>query len=286
MKKEHLKKDKTPLPLKVVRWLYPNVEKTFPSLAHRYFIHLFFTPFRYVVPEKDKVLEQQAEQSMLEVAGKKIQVYSWGSGPIILVVHGWAGRASQFRKFIPVFNHSGYRVVGFDGPAHGRSAGKQTNLIEFDLVISQIVKTMGQPVAIIAHSFGGVASLYSIMNGLGTKKVINISSPTIGDEIVNTYLKAIQGSQATAEAFKSYMLKTFHKSFDEFSALHIIKHVPADLKLLLIHDDQDKEVTIDHPLALLKIYPSALFHKTSGLGHTRILKDDDIINLCLDFVKF
>jgi hypothetical protein len=280
-----LKKDKTPLLLKFVRWAYPRVEKVFPSLAHRYFIYLFFTPLRYVVPEKDKEAEQQAQQSVLQVNEKKILVYAWGDGPVILVVHGWAGRASQFRKFIPVFNQAGYRVVGFDGPAHGRSEGKQTNLIEFNEVLDQVIKTTGIPVAIIAHSFGGVASLFAITNGLPVKKIINISSPTIGDEIINTYLKAIQGSKATAIAFQQHMIKTYKRSFDEFSALHFIKHVPPDLKLLLIHDEQDKEVTLDHPLALLEIYPRASFHKTSGLGHTRILKDDDIIHLCLDFVK-
>jgi pimeloyl-ACP methyl ester carboxylesterase len=280
-----LKKDKTPMLLKFIRWAYPKVERIFPALAHRYFIHLFFTPLRYTVPEKDKEVEEQAEQSTLLYGGKKIQVYSWGTGPIVLFVHGWAGRASQFRKFIPIFNHAGYRVVGFDGPAHGRSEGKQTNLIEFDAVLNQVLKTMGEPVAVVAHSFGGVALLFAIMNGLPVKKLINISSPTIGDEILNTYLKAIQGSKATVEAFQRHMLKTYNRSFDEFSALHFIKHVPPDLKLLLIHDDKDKEVTIDNPEALLKIYPGADFIKTSGLGHTRILKDDDIINKCLDFIK-
>ena len=269
----------------MIRWLYPKAEKIFPSLAHRYFIHLFFTPFRYQVPDKEKELEQQAEQSTVVVDGKKIQLYSWGSGPIILLVHGWAGRASQFRKFIPVLNQAGYRVVGFDGPAHGRSEGKQTNLIEFDLVINQIVKTIGEPVAIVAHSFGGIASLFAIMKGLGVKKLINISSPTIGDEIINTYLRAIQASAATAKAFKLHMIRKFGKPFDEFSSVHVAQHLPSDLKLLVIHDDKDKEVTIDHALALLKVYPSAAFLKTSGLGHTRILKDDDVINHCLSFIR-
>jgi pimeloyl-ACP methyl ester carboxylesterase len=280
-----LKKDKTPFPLKIIRWVFPRVEKFFPKLAHRYFIYLFFTPFRYPVPEKEKETEAQAQQSVLQLEGNAIQMYSWGAGPVVLVVHGWAGRASQFRKFIPVFNQAGYRVVGFDGPAHGKSGGKQTNLIEFDSVLNIVVKTVGEPVAIIAHSFGGVAALYAIANGLPVKKVINISSPTIGDEIINTYLKTIQGSAATGEAFKRYMVKMYNKSFDEFSALHIIQHVPPDLKLLLIHDARDKEVTIEHPLALLNVYPGATLLKTSGLGHTRILKDDDIINRCLGFIK-
>ena len=280
-----MKKDKTPLPLKIIRWVFPRLEKVFPYLAHKYFIRLFFTPFRYPVPEKERKIERDARQSTLEVEGKRIHVYSWGTGPIILTVHGWAGRATQFRDFIPVFVEAGYSVVGFDGPAHGKSAGKSTTLIEFGSVLKEVVKTVGLPVAIVAHSFGGVASLYSIMNGLSVHKLINISSPTIGDDIINTYLKAISGSSGTGQAFKEYMVKTFHKSFDEFSALHIIKHVPPGLKLLLIHDDLDKEVAISNPIELKNVYPQADLYKTTGLGHTRILKDSTVITRCLDFIR-
>jgi predicted alpha/beta hydrolase family esterase len=279
-------KDKTPLLLKIVRWGFPKLERVAPFLAHRYFIRIFFTPLRYKVPAKDRKAETFATLSNLIVRGNKIQCYTWGTGATyVLLVHGWAGRATQFRRFIKPFLAQGIRVVGFDGPAHGHSEGKRTSLPDFEECLKQIVTREGKPRAIIAHSFGGVATLFAITRGLPITRVINIASPTIGDEVIKTYLRAINGSWKTGIFFKSYIQKTQGKSFEEFSALHLVKLLPQKMQLLLIHDENDKEVEIRHAEALLQVYPQAHLIRTRKLGHTRILKDDEVIRRCVTFVR-
>ena len=261
------------------------MEKTIPSLAHRFFITIFFTPLNYPVPYKEKVVAKEAEKFSLVVAGKKIQCYAWGKGPVVLLVHGWAGRATQFRKIIEALVRENYRVIGFDGPAHGRSQGRSTNIQEFEIVLKKIYEKTGVPECIIAHSFGGGAALYAAMNGLQMKKLINIASPTIGDEIIHTYLKIIHGSADTGLFFKTYIRDTTGKSFEEFTGLHFVQQITQDLDLLLIHDKDDTDVPINHALELIKVYPGARIFKTTGLGHTRILKDEGVIKKCVDFIK-
>ncbi len=279
------KKDKTPLPLKIVRWLYPKVERVFPAVAHRYFIKVFFTPLHYGIPEKERKAETFAEKFSIEVAGKTIQCYTWGKGKPVLLVHGWAGRTTQFRRFVKPLTAAGFQVVGFDGPAHGNSSGTRTSIAEFEETIKTIYRKVGEPIAIIAHSFGGGAVLLAAMNGLKINKLINIASPTIGDEIINTFLKAINGSQATKGFFKKFIEKEYGKSFDEFTCMHFIRHLPTAINLLLVHDQNDKEVKLIHAEALIKVYPSARLIKTKGLGHTRILKDNDVIQQVVTFIK-
>jgi pimeloyl-ACP methyl ester carboxylesterase len=279
------KRDKTPILLKIAREIFPWAERLVPFLAYKYFVQLFFTPFHYTVPDKEKEIEETAELFSFQIDGKRIQGYTWGRGPIVVLVHGWAGRATQFRKFIEYFTSHGYQVVGFDGPAHGKSDGKKTHLLEFENALIQLFATLPQePVAVITHSFGGAAVLYSMTKGLPVKKLINIASPTIGDEIIDTYLRAINGSWKSGNYFKQYMVRTFGKTFDEFSSLHFIRHLPNPLKLLLVYDEDDKEVFIRHAEELIKIYPSAKLIRTQGLGHTRILKDDAVIETCFRFV--
>jgi pimeloyl-ACP methyl ester carboxylesterase len=280
-----LKKDKTPPLLKIVRWVFPKLETIAPFLAHRYFIKIFFTPLKYQVSEKEKEIQGKADLFSVTAGNKKIQCYSWGKGPVILLIHGWAGRATQFRKFIEVLKDSGYRVVGFDGPAHGKSEGKKTNIPEFEDALKEIYKTVGIPEAVIAHSFGGAAILFAAMNGLTVQKLINIASPTIGDEIINTYLRAVNGSPKTGEFFKRWMKSAYGKSFDEFTSLHFVNHIKQEIKLLLVHDEDDKEVSLIHAHELKKIYPGAQLLVTAGLGHTRILKDETVIRNCVTFVQ-
>lgn len=280
------KKDQTPPLLKFVRWFFPKLERIAPALAHRYFLKIFFTPLKFGVPEKEKKAKKFAQSFSLIVNDKNIHAYSWGSGKeYVLVVHGWAGRGTQFRRFVKPLLDAGYRVVGFDGPAHGESDGKKTDVIEFNAVLRKIYEREGVPAGIIAHSFGGAAVLYAAMHGLPVKKLINIGSPTIGDEIIRTYLRNINGSWATGEYFKDYMVKTYGKPFDEFTSLHFVRHLPQEVPLLLIHDEDDKEVIMKHPEALVKAYPSAKLIRTKGLGHTRILKDNQVIAISVTFIK-
>ena len=279
------KKDKRPLLLKFIQWGFPKLEKIAPILAYRYFIRLFFTPLRYPIPEKEKEIAEQAEQFSFVVNSKKIQVYKWGKGPIVVFVHGWAGRATQFRKFIEHFTANGFQAVAFDGPAHGQSEGSKTDLIEFKEVLEELFKQLpSEPKSVITHSFGGVATLYSIMNGIPITRLINISSPTIADEIINTYLRTINGTKKTGDYFKEYIKKTNGKPFDEFSSLYFIQHLSQPLNLLLIHDEEDKEAIIRHSEELIKVFPAARLIRTKGLGHTRILKDDTVIETCLRFI--
>ncbi len=279
------KKNKLPLLLRLVQWAFPILEQYFPPLARRLFITIFFSPLNYSVPEKEKATEKEAEKFTVRIHGKKIQCYAWGSGPTVLLVHGWAGRATQFRSIIPALVREKYRVIGFDGPAHGNSDGRSTSILEFEETFREIYAATGTPVAIIAHSFGGSAVLYAAMNGLEVKKLINIASPTIGDEIIATYLRRINGSPATGEYFKKYILETTGRSFDEFAALYSVRNLPEPLDLLLVHDENDPEVSISHAYEMIKVYPRAMLYQTQGLGHTRILRDEGVVRKCLSFIK-
>ncbi len=280
------KKDKTPRALRIIQWLYPQLETIFPPLAYRLFAKLFFTPLRYSPTEKEIKAESFSTLFNVTAAGKKIQCYRWGDHPrYVLVVHGWAGRATQFRRFVKPLNHAGYTLIGFDGPAHGKTEGTSTNIREFAETMNVVVKACGQPEAIITHSFGGAATIFAAKYGLPVKKLINIASPTIGDEIIDTYLRAINGSQKTKTFFKNYILKRYGEPFDAFTARYNILEIQQPIELLLVHDEDDKDVTINHPLALIEVYPKAELLRTTGLGHTRILKDNEVIRKIVTFIE-
>jgi predicted alpha/beta hydrolase family esterase len=277
------KKSKVPLALEVIQWLFPKIESLSLWLANKWFQKLFFTPFRYNAPEKEVDAAQQAEKYQRRVGAKTIQVYAWGAGPAVLVVHGWAGRGTQFRKFIEPFNQAGLRLVAIDGPAHGRSSGSKTDLKEFSEVIREVY-THEKCIAIIAHSFGGVASLFAISESLNNNVQINIASPTIAEEIIKSFLKALNASPTIGTAFREYVIRQSGHPFEYFSALEIIKRVPDNLHLLLVHDVDDAEVSIEHPRELQKRFPQAMIFETKKLGHNRILKEEAVINRCVTFI--
>jgi len=287
-KQKNIKKP-VPIPwaIRITQILFPVIERLSLKLAIKYFDRIFFTPFRYKTPIRELATENAAEKFTITSNKNKIQCYQWGdpSKPYVLVMHGWAGRATQFRKFIPLFVDGGYRIIGFDGPAHGKSEGKRTTIADFSEAMNKLAAVKGNPAAIIAHSFGGGASLYAIADGFPVKKLINIASPSIADRIIQSYLKVIGGSMKVGEGFKKFVRDKYGKSFEEFTALELIKKVPADFKFMIVHDKDDREVDLVHVEELVKTYPAARLELTSGLGHNRILKDELVILSCLAFIK-
>jgi len=280
------KKDNTPTLLKVIRWIYPKVETIFPWLAHRFAVNLFFTPLRYQSPEKELKAGSFGEFFTVTAANKRIQCYKWGSSEkTVVVIHGWAGRATQFRRFVKPLLAAGYQVVGFDGPAHGRSEGKKTNILEFGETLEKIYEVVGIPEAIIAHSFGGPVSLVSAMNGLQIKTLVTIASPTIAEDILDSYLQIINGSVRTKEFFKKEVVRQTGKPFYEFSSLYAIKNINQKINLLLVYDEDDREISLMHPQALMQAYPTAELMQTKGLGHNRILKDDTVIKGIVTYIQ-
>lgn len=279
------KKIKVPIALRVVRWWFPRLEKYVPSLATRLFVQLFFTPLHYGFPAIEMQWVKKSKRTYSIVNGRKVWEYSWGEEdkPYVLFVHGWAGRGTQFQFFFPFILEAGFRIVAFDGPAHGKSDGKQTNIAEFEEALKQLIKNRGVPRAAITHSFGGIATLMGISNGLPIRKLINIGSPSIGDEIIRTFLREVNGSWAIATFFKQYMIKKYGRSFNEFSGEYFIRKI-QHLDLLLVHDENDKDVPIIHAERILELYPNAKMYRTRGLGHTRILKDEGVIKVCVQFI--
>ena len=277
------KKIKPPFALRAISWLFPRVEKLTPWLAQRWFVRIFFTPARYKVPYGEQAMFDQAVTYNLDYQGKRVQVYQWGEGRPVLCIHGWMGRGGQFRKFIPVLNAAGYQVVAFDAIGHGRSQGKRSHLLKFVDIASMLEQRYGGFESIIGHSLGGVAGMLAIRQGLSTDKLVMISSPTLGYKIIDEIMYRVNASPACGEYLNKYFIEKFGKPFEEFSASFIARDLrPIDL--LLIHDVDDKEVDIENPKALLNVYSNARLVTTSGLGHTRILKDDTVVKTCLQFL--
>ena len=275
---------KVPFIFRVIHSLFPTLEKVAPFLANRITAMVFFSPMRFKAPDKEVEAGEIAEKTTLTSSGKRVQIYRWGNGPTVLMTHGWSGRGTQFRKFIKPFNEAGYSVVSFDGPAHGKSKGRKTNVTEFHDIIRQLENKYGPFKATIGHSFGGVANLFATVQGVPISRMIMIATPTIADDIINESIKKLNGSRERGEFLKNFIFQKFGVHFEEVSVLNLIEQI-EDVEILIIHDENDREVSMRHPEALIAKFPSANLIKTKGLGHIRILKSSDVVKYSLEFIE-
>jgi len=277
MKKNEAQALGNPFPLRILRRVYPLLEKTMPMVAFKLAFNLFFTPIKYKTPEREFPVLKLATKFETKINGKRTQFYSWGKegDPLIVLVHGWMGRATQFFKLIEALVAQNYHVVSFDGPAHGASSGRQTNLNEFAEALNFIASKHGQIRFAVGHSFGGITILNAINNGLRIDNVAFIATPAIAEDIIKDFEKKINGSPATGLNFRKEILKRYGITFESLAASELIKLISIKT-LLIVHDKDDRDVPISHAYLMEDLFDESTTIYTEGLGHTRILRNDDV----------
>src|SRR5262245_3439937 len=90
-----------------------------PSFAARVAERLFLTPPRHRRPAAEIALLEQAAARPLVVNGRRVEMWKWGRGPVVLLVHGWSGRGAQLGGFVAPLVARGFSVVTFDATGHG-----------------------------------------------------------------------------------------------------------------------------------------------------------------------
>ncbi len=273
------------LKYRALRFIFPKLQRFIPPLADRLAPNLFFTPPRFPETEEDRLLREEATVEFLTINHKKTAIYSWGSGPPVLLIHGWMGRAGNFSRLIRQLTNEGYRALSFDAPAHGASSGKQSNLLEFMEAARIIASRHGPLSACIGHSLGGVTGYLLTLEGMQARALITIGIPSRAEEIFYTFfVRRLNGTLQGAPYLKEWALK--HKKFDFEKTFPLHEHpLPDPAQLFVIHDEEDKDVNVKEAPLLHQGNPGSSLLITKGLGHVKILKDKEILQRCLAFIK-
>lgn len=272
--------------LSMVRWGFSTFGPLAPRLAARIAYRLFSTPrLRARHAASDEWLEK-ARRFEIRYKSFRLKAYEWGQGErIILLVHGWESRGTALRSFVPDLLERGFRVVAFDGPGHGESQGKRTNIRHFAGAIRSIILELGGVYGIIGHSFGGASTLYALgllNSGLRTAKAVFIATPASVIPIYQDIVRTLSLPPGVAMHFKNLMERIAGRPLVDLDATRgIANHHIGEI--LLIHDRQDKVVPLEGSFAMAEAWENAHLLLTDGYGHYRLMKNPDLINRVAEF---
>jgi pimeloyl-ACP methyl ester carboxylesterase len=243
--------------------------------------NIFLTPTRVPRPTSEK---SWFESSRKQVLSGGIASFEWGppSGPIVALVHGWSGRGTQMGAFAAPLVERGYRVIAFDGPAHGDSTGQQTNVGDYANFLIRAQQELGEFKAVIAHSFGAGCTVFAAARGLKVEKFVLVAGPSRYEVVVGNYLRFIGLSSKAKAYFLSNLAKKVGMTAKDLNVGVIGEklHIPA----MVIHDREDKEVPYVAAEEIKQAWPHVVLVDTKGLGHRRILKDPTVIQKAAEFI--
>lgn len=247
---------------------------------------LFTTPIKYTIPKREQYMLKSAQKKRLfiENINKEIEVLSYGySRKKVLLVHGWCGRSTQLYAFADKLLENGYMVISFDGPAHGRSTGKTTMMPEFLETIKKINTTFGPFEAAIGHSFGATSLYIATSNFLSIKSFIAIGSGDKISDIILNFAKNLGIKKRSAQLIQSRLEKKWNIKVDDSSSSTVAKKI--NIPLLVIHDVTDGDVPVSCAYEIRKNLKKGSLLITNKLGHTKILRNENVILKSIDFIK-
>jgi pimeloyl-ACP methyl ester carboxylesterase len=259
-----------------------GVHRVSPALGARVAARVFLTPRRAAVPEREHQWLKRAEPRDFDLDRFRLAGHQWAkSGPVVLLVHGWEGRGSQLGGFAVALAELGYQPIGVDLPAHGRSAGAQTNLLEFAHSVRALVKSFGSVAGIVAHSFGAAATTVALRDGLDVGRLVYVAPSEDFDHFPRVFGRSLGLPQQLSERMKRTIERRLGATMAELRGGLIATKMKAPL--LIVHDEDDVDVPLQDGKTYESAWPGARLVTTRGLGHRRILRDPAVLEAAAGF---
>ena len=279
----HIKPLKIPkfiiLSSKVITFLSTRLGVIFAS-------RLFTTPIKHKVPKRELEMDKKSEQQMIDVPSinKKINVYEYDkSSKKVLLVHGWSGRGTQLCKIADEMISLGFQTVSFDAPAHGKSPGSSTIMVDFIASIIEIDKQFGPFEIAIGHSLGGMSVMNAIKEGFIVDKAIVIGSGDIVEDITDDFISKLGLKPKMSKLLCEYFEKKYGRKMEDYDAYKAAEKTL--IPTLVVHDKNDPEVSVKAGINIHNHLKNGELMLTEKLGHRKILADQQVIEKIINFIK-
>ena len=238
----------------------------------------FTMTWRPMVRRSEAAGLAHAQRSTVEAMGRNLVAYAWGpqSGPRVLLVHGWNGHAGQLTPYVEPLVAAGYRVIAFDGPAHGATAGRFTTARHMGMAVHAVADAFGGVSAVVAHSLGSAAVGIAARAGLKVERLALVAPVCSPEPYLEAFAGTIglseRGQQRLSAATRDLAGVASWSDLDLMQATHLLP-VP-----LIVHDRRDRLAPLERSEALVSKWQGGELLVTQGLGHRRILADAHVVD--------
>jgi pimeloyl-ACP methyl ester carboxylesterase len=257
-----------------------------PKLITLFAAKLFTTPIKHKIPKRELDMDRNSIQKLIPVPAinKEVVLYQYGkSKKKILLVHGWSGRGTQLFKIADELLKAGYSTVSFDAPAHGKSPGKDTIMVDFIATILEIDRQFGPFEAAIGHSLGGMSVLNAIKKGLKVNHAVVIGSGDIVEDIMDDFVAKLGLKPTVSTLLRLHFEKKYGEKMNSYSAFLAAKE--TTIPVLVIHDNNDPEVPVKAGIHIHEYLKNGELLLTDGLGHRKILGNPKVIERTVQFIQ-
>lgn len=227
----------------------------------------------------------------VSVAGTPVAGWRWGSGPAVLLLHGWGGYGAQLQAFVEPLTRAGFQAVIVDAPSHGMSGPSQrgpgqATLFDFADALLAVAKQAPEIAGVIAHSGGCAAAAWALTRspGLHVRRMVFIAPFGSAARYMAIFQQTLGLSDSALRHFRANTEREYHFNWQDFEVPAIADRVKTP-PVLVIHDKGDRETAWQDGADIAAKWPDATLQTTNGLGHNRILRDPSVIESAVRFLS-
>jgi pimeloyl-ACP methyl ester carboxylesterase len=264
-----------------MRTAFRAVGAVAPGVAARWAETLFCTPPRR--PGGDEAFLASGTRFTLQSQGQRLAGWEWGRGPTVVLVHGWGSRASRFGALGAALLEAGFRVVAYDGPAHGESTGRFASLPEFARALGDVAAKVGPIYGLVGHSLGGAAVAMAMRQGVGAHRAVLLAPPADVRIFSDLFARSFALAPTVQETMHRNLERRLRIVWDELHIPTLVRELPA--AALVIHDRDDTDVPLSHGEEIVGAWVGSRLETTAGLGHRALLRDPSVIARTVAFLS-
>lgn len=265
-----------------LRAVFRTVGAVAPEIAARWAETLFCTPPRHEPRSGDEAFLETGRRFSVRCGDQDLAAWEWGSGPTVLLVHGWGSRAGRFSVMGRGLLAAGHRIVAFDAPAHGRSSGRLASLIEFARAIRVVADRVGPLSGVVGHSLGAAAGVLALRDGLAAERAVLLAAPADVVRFSTAFAEYFRIPHEARTAMRRNLEIRLEARWDELHIPTIVRELRTPA--LLVHDRGDPDVPYRQAQEIAAAWPGARLLATDGLGHRAILRDPAVVRSAVAFL--
>lgn len=211
--------------------------------------------------------------------------FEWGSGPLIVLVHGWNGRAAQMAPLATTLAANGFRCVALDVTGNGAQGPRFTCWHYFLRDIEDVTRAIRSEVfAYVGHSSGGTTMMAARRAGrIQAQRYICICSPSYPFLSVDSVRNDFNPREPVMESYKLHLTEQFEITWSDLAAGG--SYADAGKDLLLVYAGKDKLVPYHEGNRIHALCPGSVLVKASDYGHRSILTAPELSRETLAFLE-
>lgn len=274
---------RAPARVLALRAVFRTVGSVAPETAARWAETIFCTPPRHEPRSADEAFLAIGRRFAVRSGRDELAAWEWGTGPTVVMVHGWGSRAGRFSVMGRGLLEAGFRVVAYDAPAHGLSTGRLSSLVEFARALRAVADTAGPIHGLVGHSLGGAASVLALRDGLAAERLVLLAAPSDVVQFSTAFADHLRIPSAARTAMRRNLELRLQARWEDLHLPTIVRglRTPA----LLVHDRQDTDVPFHHAERIAAAWHGARIVATDGLGHRAVLRDPAVVRATTAFLR-